>query len=136
MWSLVYPYFIIILHCVSAWGSTCQWNLSRIIILQKKIITIISSFFMFLYWCSFQRAGDFKILWHLFIPNRYTCTLKFMYLFKRSLHMLLNYFQDTFTLASQIDWKIQEIPAFYMLYLLLNYLSFCFSTHFLEIQNM
>ena len=37
--SLVYPYLT---YCVSVWGSTYQSNLNRIIILQKKIIRIIS----------------------------------------------------------------------------------------------
>ena len=38
-YSLVYPYLI---YCVSVWGSTYQSNVSRIFILQKKIIRIIS----------------------------------------------------------------------------------------------
>ena len=38
-YSLVYPYLT---YCVSVWGSTYQSNLNRIIILQKKIIRIIS----------------------------------------------------------------------------------------------
>ena len=38
-YSLVYPY---LLYCVSVWGSTYQSNLNRIIVLQKKIIRIIS----------------------------------------------------------------------------------------------
>ena len=38
-YSLVYPYLI---YCVSVWGSTYQSNLSRVFILQKKIIRIIS----------------------------------------------------------------------------------------------
>ena len=38
-YSLVYPYLI---YCVSVWGSTYQSNLNRIIVLQKKIIRIIS----------------------------------------------------------------------------------------------
>ena len=38
-YSLVYPYLI---YCVSVWRSTYQSNLSRVFILQKKIIRIIS----------------------------------------------------------------------------------------------
>ena len=38
-YSLVYPYLI---YCVSVWGSTYQSNLNRTIVLQKKIIRIIS----------------------------------------------------------------------------------------------
>ena len=38
-YTLVYPYLI---YCVSVWGSTYHSNLKRIIILQKKIIRIIS----------------------------------------------------------------------------------------------
>ena len=38
-YSLVYPYLI---YCVSVWGSTYQSNLNWIIVLQKKIIRIIS----------------------------------------------------------------------------------------------
>ena len=38
-YSLVYPYLI---YCVSVWGSTYQSNLNWIIILQKKIISVIS----------------------------------------------------------------------------------------------
>ena len=37
--SLVYPYLI---YCVSVWGSTYQSNLSRVFLLQKKIIRRIS----------------------------------------------------------------------------------------------
>ena len=37
--SLVYPY---LLYCVSVWGSRYQSNLNRIIVLQKKIIRMIS----------------------------------------------------------------------------------------------
>ena len=38
-YSLVYPYLT---NCVSVWGSTYQPNLNQIIILQKKIIRIMS----------------------------------------------------------------------------------------------
>ena len=38
-YSLVYPHLI---YCVSVWGSTYQSNLNWIIILQKKIISVIS----------------------------------------------------------------------------------------------
>ena len=38
-YSLVYPYLT---YCVSVWGSTYHSNLNRIIVLQKKIIRIIS----------------------------------------------------------------------------------------------
>ena len=38
-YSLVYPYLV---YCVSVWGSTYPSNLKRILLLQKKVVRIIS----------------------------------------------------------------------------------------------
>ena len=92
-YSLVYPYLI---YCVSVWGSTYHSNLKRIIILQKKIIRIISK-------VSFDSHTDilFKEQMILKFPDIYLYQIgKFMYLFKKGL--LPNYFQDMFILASQV----------------------------------
>ena len=89
-YSLVYPYFI---YCVSVWGSTYQSNLSRIFILQKKIMRIISK-------VSFDSHTDvlFKEQDILKFSDIYLYQIgKLMYLFKRGL--LPNYFRDMFTLA-------------------------------------
>ena len=90
-YSLVYPY----LTCyVSVWGSTYQSNLNRIIILQKKIIRIISK-------VSFDAHTGvlFKEQEILEFSDIYLYQIgKFMYLFKTGL--LPNYFRDMFTLAS------------------------------------
>ena len=78
------------------WGSTYQSNLNRIIILQKKIIRIISK-------VSFDAHTGvlFKEQEILKFSDIYLYQIgKFMYLFKRGL--LPNYFRDMFTLASQI----------------------------------
>ena len=78
------------------WGSTYQSNLNRIIILQKKIIRIISK-------VSFDAHTGvlFKEQEILKFSDIYLYQIgKFMYFFKRGL--LPNYFRDMFTLASQI----------------------------------
>ena len=82
------------------WGSTYQSNLNRIIILQKKIIRIISK-------VSFDAHTGVLFKEHLYqIGN---C----MYLFKRGL--LPNYFRDTFTLASQIhSYNTTNFSLFYI----------------------
>ena len=88
------------------WGSTYQSNLNQIIVLQKKIIRIISK-------VSFDAHTGvlFKEQEILKFSDIYLYQIgKFMYLFKRSL--LPNYFCDMFTLASQIHSIIQEIPTF------------------------
>ena len=92
-YSLVYP---CLTYCVSVWGSTYQSNLNRIIILQKKIIRIISK-------VSFDAHTGvlFKEQEILKFSDIYLYQIgKFMYQFKRGL--LPNYFRDMFTLASQI----------------------------------
>ena len=92
-YSLVYHYLI---YCVSVWGSTYQSNLNRIIVLQKKIIRIISK-------VSFDAHTGvlFKEQEILKFSDIYLYQIgKLMYLFKRSL--LPKYFRDMFTLASQI----------------------------------
>ena len=92
-YSLVYPYLI---YCVSVWGWTYQSNLNRIIILQKKIIRIISK-------VSFDSHTGvlFREQEILKFSDIYLYQMgKFMYLFKRRL--LPNYVRDMFTLASQI----------------------------------
>ena len=66
-YSLVHPYLI---YCVSVWASTYQSNLSRIIILQKKIIrTKYKVSFDSHTSVLFKEQKIFKILGHLFIPN-------------------------------------------------------------------
>jgi len=92
-YGLVYPYLI---YCVSVWGSTYHCNLSRVIILQKKIIRIICK-------VSFDSHTEvlFKEQEILKFSDIYLYQIgKFMYLFKRGL--LPNYFREMFTLTSQI----------------------------------
>ena len=105
-YSLVYPYLT---YCVSEWGSTYQSNLNRIIILQKKIIRIISK-------VSFDAHTGvlFKEQEILKFSDIYLYQIgKFMYLFKRGL--LPNYFRDMFTLASQIhSYNTRNSSLFYI----------------------
>ena len=92
-YSLVYPYLI---YCVSVWGSTYQSNLSRVSILQKKIIRIICK-------VSFDSHTDVLFKEHgilKFFDIYFYQIGKFMYLFKSGL--LPNYFRNMFTLASQL----------------------------------
>ena len=92
-YSLVYPYLI---YCVSVWGSTYQSNLSRVFILQKKIIRIICK-------ATFDSHTDVLFKEHgilKFFDIYFYQIGKFMYLFKRGL--LPNYFRNMFTLASQL----------------------------------
>ena len=86
-------YFI---YCVSVWGSTYQSNLSRVSILQNKIIRIICK-------VSFDSHTDVLFKEHgilKFFDIYFYQIGKFMYLFKRGL--LPNYFRNMFTLASQL----------------------------------
>ena len=71
-YSLVYPYLI---YCVSVWGSTHQSNLSHVIILQKKIIRIISK-------VSFDSHTDvlFKEQEVLKFSDRYNYTRSWVHL--------------------------------------------------------
>ena len=105
-YGLVYPYLT---YCVSVWGSTYQSNLNRIIILQKKIIRIISK-------VSFNAHTSvlFKEQEILNFSDIYLYQIgKFMYLFKRGL--LPNYFRDMFTLASQIhSYNTRNSSLFYI----------------------
>ena len=91
--------------------STYQSNLNRIIVLQKKIIRIISE-------VSFDAHTGvlFKEQEILKFSDIYLYHIgKFMYLFKRSL--LPNYFRDMFTLASQIhSYNTRNSNLFYILY--------------------
>ena len=104
-YSLVYPYLT---YCVSVWGSTYQSNLNRIIILQKKIIRIISK-------VSFDSHTGvlFREQEILKFSDIYLYQMgKFMYLFRRSL--LPNYFVICLLLRARYILIIQEIPAFYI----------------------
>ena len=81
---------------MSVWGSTYQSNLSRVFILQKKIIRIISK-------VSFDSHTDVLFKEHgilKFFDIYFYQIGKFMYLFKKGL--LPNYFRNMFTLASQL----------------------------------
>ena len=91
-YSLVYPYLI---YCISVWGSTYQSNISRVIILQKKIRIICKVSFDSHTDVLFKELEIFK-----FSDISLYQIGKFMYLFKRGL--LPNYFRDMFTLASQL----------------------------------
>ena len=81
---------------MSVWGSTYQSNLSRVFILQKKIIRIISK-------VSFDSHTDVLFKEHgilKFFDTYFYQIGKYMYLFKKGL--LPNYFRNMFTLASQL----------------------------------
>ena len=115
-YSLVYPYWI---YCVSVWGSTYQSNLNRIIILQKKMIRIISK-------VSFDShtGVHFKEQEILKLSDIYLYQIsKFMYLFKRDL--IPNYFGDVFTLASQIhSYNTRNSSLFYIPHCRINFRKF------------
>ena len=91
------------------WGSTYKSNLNRIIILQKKIIRIVSK-------VSFDAHTSvlFKEQEILKFSDIYLFQIgKFMYLFKRGL--LPNYFHDMFTLARQIhSYNTRNSCLFYI----------------------
>ena len=93
------------------WGSTYQSNLNRILVLQKKIIRIISK-------VSFDAHTRvlFKEQEILKFSDIYLYQIgKFMSLFNRSL--LPNYFRDMFTLASQIhSYNTRNSNLFYIPY--------------------
>ena len=100
------------------WGSTYQSNLNRIIILQKKIIRIISK-------VSFD--AHTSVLFKEQILNFSDIYLhqigKFMYLFKGGL--LPNYFRDMFTLASQIhSYNTRNSSLFYIPHCRTNFRKF------------
>ena len=81
---------------MSVWGSTYQSNLSRVFILQKKIIRIISKVSFDSHTSVlFKEQGILK-----FFDIYFYQIGKFMYLFKKGL--LPNYFRNMFTLASQL----------------------------------
>ena len=115
-YTLVYPYLT---YCVSVWGSTYRSNLNRIIILQKKIIRIISK-------VSFDAHTGvlFKEQEILKFSDIYLYQIgKFMYLFKRGL--LPNYFRDMFTLASQIhSYNTRNSSLFYIPHCRTNFRKF------------
>ena len=121
-YSLVYPYLI---YCVSVWGSTYQSNLNRIIILQKKIISVISK-------KSFDSHTGvlFKEQEILKFSDFYLYQIgKFIYLFKRG--FLPNYFRDMFTLASQIhSYNTQKkFSLFYIPQCRTNFRKFSIRLH-------
>ena len=120
------------------WGSTYQSNLNRIIILQKKIIRIISK-------DSFDAPTGFlfKEQEILKFSDIYLYQIgKFIYLFKRGL--LPNYFRNIFTLASQIhSYNTRNSSLFYIPHCRTNFRKFSvrfqgpsfFSSLSREIQN-
>ena len=77
-------------------GSTYQSNLNRIIVLQKRIIRIISKVSFDAHTGVLFKEQEILKFWDNYLHQ----IGKFMYLFKRGL--LPNYFGDVFTLASQI----------------------------------
>ena len=101
------------------WGLTYQSNLNRIIILQKKIIKIISK-------VSFNAHTSvlFKEQEILNFSDIYLYQIgKFMYLFKRGL--LPNYFRDMFTLTGQIHcYNTRNSSLFYILHCRTNFQKF------------
>ena len=116
-YSLVHdPYLT---YCVSVWGSTYQSNLNRIIILQKKIIRIISK-------VSFDAHSGVFFKEHEIVKfsNIYSYKIgKFTYFFKRGL--LPNYFCDMFTLASQIhSYNTRNSRLFYIPHCRTNFRKF------------
>ena len=113
-YSLVYPYLT---YCVSEWGSTYQSNLNRIIILQKKIIRIISK-------VSFDAHTGvlFKEQEILKFSDIYLNQIgRFMYLFKRGL--LPNYFRNMFTLCIH-SYNRRNSSLFYIPHCRTNFRKF------------
>ena len=102
-YGLVYLYLI---YCVSVWESTYQSNLSRVFILQKKIIRIISK-------VSFDSHTDVLFKEHgilKFFDIYFYQIGKFMYLFKKGL--LPNYFVICLLLQASYIRIILEIATF------------------------
>ena len=105
-YSLVYPYLT---YCVSVWGSTYQSNLNRIIILQKKIIRIISK-------VSFDAHTGvlFKEQEILKFSDIYLYQMVNLYIFLKEAYLLI-IFVICLLLQARYILIIQEIPAFSIL---------------------
>ena len=102
-YSLVYP---CLTYCVSVWGSTYQSNLNRIIILQKKIIRIISK-------VSFDAHTGvlFKEQEILKFSDIYLYQMVNLYIFLKEAYLLI-IFVICLLLQARYILIIQEIPAF------------------------
>ena len=104
--SLVYPYLI---YCITVWGSTDQTNLKRIIMLQKKVIRIISNVLFDAHTDNLFR--DHQIL--KFTDIYLFQTTKFMFLYIKGL--LPNTFSNMFTLVNQIhSYNTRNSNCFYI----------------------
>ena len=114
-YSLVYPYWTC---CVSVLDSTYQSNLNRIIVLQKRIIRIISK-------VSFDAHTGvlFKEQEILKFSDNYLHQIgKFMYLFKRSL--LPNYFRDVYSCKLETFLSYKKFQPFYLPHCRTNFRKF------------
>ena len=112
------------------WGSIYQSNLNRVIILQKKILKLLSK-------ASFDSHTGvlFKKQEILKFSDFYLYQIgKFMYLFKRA--FFLNCFRDMFTLASQIhSYNTQKkFSLFYIPQCRTNFRKFSIRLHGLSFQ--
>ena len=117
-YSLVYPYLI---YCVSVWGSAYQSNLSRIIILQKRIIRIKSKVFF-----DSHTGVLFKQQEILKFSDIYLYQIcKFMKSIFLKEVLLPNYFRDMFTLARQIhSHNTRNSSVFYIPHCRTNFRKF------------
>ena len=99
-YGLVYPYLDLV-YCISVWGSTYPSNLTRIFLLQKKVIRIISK-------SAFDAHTEpiFKQLKILKLG-------KFMFSFKKGL--LPDAFSEMFLLTNQIHhYNTRNSNSFYL----------------------
>ena len=105
-YSLVYPYLV---YCASVWASTYPTNLNRLVLLQKKIIRIISKM-------PFDAHADpiFKSLQIMKLSEIYFFQVgKFMFSYK--IGLLPNAFKEMFLMTNQVhSYNTRNSNTFYL----------------------
>ena len=105
-YSLVYPYLV---YCASVWASTYPTNLNRLVLLQKKIIRIISKM-------PFDAHTDpiFKSLQIMKLSEIYFFQVgKFMFSYK--IGLLPNAFKEMFLMTNQVhSYNTRNSNTFYL----------------------
>ena len=105
-YSLVYPYLV---YCASVWASTYPTNLNRLVLLQKKIIRIISK-------KPFDAHTDpiFKSLQIMKLSEIYFFQVgKFMFSYK--IGLLPNVFKEMLLMTNQVhSYNTRNSNTFYL----------------------
>ena len=104
-YSLVYPYLV---YCASVWASTYPTNLNRLVLLQKKIIRIISKM-------PFDAHADpiFKSLQMKLSEIYFFQVGKFMFSYK--IGLLPNAFKEMFLMTNQVhSYNTRNSNTFYL----------------------